>query len=70
MNTCPCCLHPMLRHINGHHLYWFCRHCWEEMPVLDVTNPKMSLGQSRQKTTPSDRLLIQENAGVLTSLGG
>ncbi|MBO3458320.1 hypothetical protein G7B40_004795 [Aetokthonos hydrillicola Thurmond2011] len=34
MNTCPCCSSRLLRHIHGHVIYWFCRHCWEVMPVL------------------------------------
>lgn len=25
----------MLRHIQHHRVYWFCRSCWQEMPVLD-----------------------------------
>lgn len=31
---CPCCSYPMLRHINNKRCYWFCRHCWQEMPDL------------------------------------
>jgi hypothetical protein len=34
MNTCPCCSHPLLRHIHRHEVYWFCRNCWQEMPML------------------------------------
>ncbi|MEQ9621134.1 hypothetical protein [Coleofasciculus chthonoplastes] len=37
MNTCPCCSHPLLRHISHHRLYWFCSHCWQEMPTVDTT---------------------------------
>ncbi len=35
MNYCPCCSHILLRHIRGSHIYWFCRNCWETMPVLE-----------------------------------
>lgn len=35
MSNCPCCSNPMLRHIRGHQIYWFCRHCWAEMPNLE-----------------------------------
>jgi len=34
MNTCPCCSHPLLRHVHNHEVYWFCRNCWQEMPIL------------------------------------
>ena len=32
---CPCCSTPLLRHLDRRHEYWFCRHCWQEMPDLD-----------------------------------
>ncbi len=34
MSTCPCCSHQLLRHIHRHEVYWFCRNCWQEMPML------------------------------------
>ncbi|MBD2775975.1 hypothetical protein [Iningainema tapete] len=50
MNYCPCCSHTLLRHIRGHEVYWFCRNCWQEMPVLTwnhftktLHNPKQDL---------------------------
>jgi hypothetical protein len=36
MNSCPCCSDVLLRHIRGHEVYWFCRNCWQSMPVLSV----------------------------------
>ncbi|MEH1950109.1 MAG: hypothetical protein V7K77_24615 [Nostoc sp.] len=35
MNYCPCCSSLLLEHIRGAETYWFCRHCWQEMPVYD-----------------------------------
>lgn len=35
MNQCPCCSNSMLRHFRNHQTYWFCRSCWQEMPLLD-----------------------------------
>ena len=35
MTHCPCCSHQMLRHIRHHRTYWFCQHCWQEMPPLE-----------------------------------
>ncbi len=34
MTNCPCCSNQMLRHIRHQRVYWFCRTCWQEMPVL------------------------------------
>ncbi|MBE9048016.1 hypothetical protein IQ255_27085 [Pleurocapsales cyanobacterium LEGE 10410] len=33
--ACPCCSTPMLRCLNRHKQYWFCRNCWQEMPDLE-----------------------------------
>ncbi|MFB2898519.1 hypothetical protein ACE1CI_36855 [Aerosakkonemataceae cyanobacterium BLCC-F50] len=41
MNNCPCCSHQMLRHIRHHQIYWFCRHCWQEMPLLERKVPSL-----------------------------
>ena len=27
----------MLHHLSNHREYWFCRHCWQEMPDLEHT---------------------------------
>lgn len=34
MNTCPCCSEVLLRHARHNKIYWFCTHCWQEMPNL------------------------------------
>jgi ribosomal protein L37AE/L43A len=36
MNTCPCCSSKLLRHIRQDRVYWFCSHCREEMPNLEL----------------------------------
>lgn len=33
MPYCPCCSEVLLLHIRHAEIYWFCRHCWSEMPV-------------------------------------
>lgn len=38
MNTCPCCSDVLLRHFKNHREYWFCRHCWQEMPLFENNN--------------------------------
>ncbi|WP_392533564.1 hypothetical protein [Nostoc sp. C117] len=35
MNYCPCCSGLLLEHVRGRQTYWFCRHCWQEMPVYN-----------------------------------
>ncbi|MDY6936798.1 MAG: hypothetical protein SWY16_03945 [Cyanobacteriota bacterium] len=35
MTLCPCCSHRMLRQVGNRKVYWFCRHCWQEMPSWD-----------------------------------
>ncbi len=41
MHTCPCCSSRLLRHINDREVYWFCRHCWQAMPVLGENKYKL-----------------------------
>ena len=32
---CPCCDNKLIHHISHHRDYWFCRSCWQEMPIID-----------------------------------
>ncbi|AFZ18903.1 hypothetical protein Mic7113_3161 [Allocoleopsis franciscana PCC 7113] len=41
MNTCPCCSEQLLRHIRQSSIYWFCARCKQEMPALELINPKL-----------------------------
>jgi ribosomal protein L37AE/L43A len=43
---CPCCSEPLLRHARHGRIYWFCTHCWQEMPDLELGADK-----SHQVTT-------------------
>jgi ribosomal protein L37AE/L43A len=38
MTSCPCCTNQMLRHLRQSQVYWFCRHCWQEMPVYSLNS--------------------------------
>ncbi|MBD2346464.1 hypothetical protein [Anabaena subtropica] len=39
MTSCPCCSRVLLPHIRGDsQIHWFCRHCWQDMPVFSLTN--------------------------------
>jgi hypothetical protein len=42
MNTCPCCSEHLLRHIRQSSIYWFCPRCKQEMPALELINPKLT----------------------------
>ncbi|MBV6626923.1 MAG: hypothetical protein KI793_28955 [Rivularia sp. (in: Bacteria)] len=33
MNYCPCCKDILLHHVNSGGTYWFCRSCWQAMPI-------------------------------------
>lgn len=34
-STCPCCSTTLIRRIRSQRVYWFCRHCYQEMPNLN-----------------------------------
>ncbi len=51
MVTCPYCSYQLLRHVRHGEIYWFCSHCWQEVPnlesvssflnrVIDTTKPR------------------------------
>nr|WP_084226917.1 hypothetical protein [Nostoc sp. KVJ20] len=48
MTNCPCCSNQMLRHIRLQETYWFCRHCWQEMPNLSSERNRSSLNLTRK----------------------
>jgi diguanylate cyclase (GGDEF)-like protein len=33
-HSCPCCSQPLLRHVSFKRIFWFCNHCYQEMPDL------------------------------------
>jgi uncharacterized Zn finger protein (UPF0148 family) len=35
-NSCPCCGGSLLRHARQGEIYWFCKTCWQEVPLLSV----------------------------------
>lgn len=47
MENCPCCSNQMLRHVRQSNAYWFCRHCWQEMPAFsELETSKLFLKSS------------------------
>ena len=37
MTGCSCCSNQMLRLVRQSQVYWFCRQCWQEMPVYNLS---------------------------------
>jgi DNA-directed RNA polymerase subunit M/transcription elongation factor TFIIS len=54
MNYCPCCSDLLLPHIRASGTYWFCRSCWQEMPIYEwgssISLPEAILGRNPQPT--------------------
>ncbi len=36
-HSCPCCSYGLLRHISNGGIYWRCSHCYQKMPVWDIS---------------------------------
>jgi hypothetical protein len=52
MNYCPCCSTLLLKHIRKKsEIHWFCRSCWQDMPVF-TANLSGSLSQTILDKTP------------------
>jgi len=64
-NTCPCCSSPLTHHFGNHREYWFCRHCWSEMPNLEVS-PRLKHRQST-KIVNLSTVFNKPNRSVLAS---
>ncbi|MEG4504504.1 hypothetical protein QUA81_10135 [Microcoleus sp. F6_B4] len=68
MNSCPCCSSQLLRHARHNRVYWFCSHCWQEMPDLS----EMILGHSA-RTHKRDSLVklpaLTPKLRILDSVG-
>ena len=58
MNNCPCCSNRLLRQTRGRDIYWFCLHCWQEMPLLDrAARTKHMLGTNTPAANPTGKSL-------------
>jgi ribosomal protein L37AE/L43A len=67
MATCPCCTQTMMRHIRHHHIYWFCRSCWQEMPVFEA-DPAQQIIVARATAPHSIHTLIAQSSDLLVPL--
>ncbi|MFH7026198.1 MAG: hypothetical protein ACHBN1_12525 [Heteroscytonema crispum UTEX LB 1556] len=55
MNYCPCCSSQLLRHTRGTQVYWFCRNCWQIMPII----------QNWKQCNDSAEFVLEESARTL-----
>lgn len=58
-SNCPCCSNTLLRHIRSGEVYWFCKHCHQEMPnyatILSSSTPhiiRSCASRSTKSNTP------------------
>lgn len=58
MSTCPCCSNRLLRHARHTGVYWFCSHCWQEMP--DLPDALVGVEKRRTQVARLERLLGQK----------
>lgn len=61
MTSCPCCSTPMLRHVRQNKMYWFCRSCWQEMPLVAINLGVISASLEQQ-------LVLQRSKKLLVAL--
>jgi len=56
--TCPCCDSSLLRHIRHGKVYWFCTHCWQEVPLLAIerTPVEASVSEAIALSQPSVKI--------------
>lgn len=68
MNICPCCSGKLLRHVRHGNVYWFCRHCWQEMPECSALSSVSlnSLGTLEQYFHSSLSTINEHHDLVLT----
>jgi hypothetical protein len=63
MTTCPCCSGVLLRHVRRDGVYWFCNHCWQEMPDFSLIScvhhrSMPSLPQVINELMPTQQLAV------------
>jgi len=67
MTNCPCCSHTLVQHISKSGTYWFCRHCWQEMPIFSE-NRSISLTNLFPEQVPGNQEISQRNRIALPNV--
>ena len=67
--VCPCCSNKLIHHISNHRDYWFCRSCWQEMPVFNMVVVKDRERRDRQPriTASLSDLVLSERVNLKTT---
>ena len=57
----------MLRHFSNYRTYWFCRHCWQEMPNLTafLKNDRFQKYQPINSSVSFRRVLKKNRTNLL-----
>ena len=69
ISLCPCCSNILLRHVNSQGVYWYCSHCYQEMPNYNqlINNLETASNLSDDKSSIKVNY-VEQKALVLTKL--
>lgn len=67
MVSCPVCSNQILRHIRHDDVYWFCSHCWQELPHIPSPRQQNRTRYSRLESHLA-RCLMREVGPQLASV--
>ncbi|MDH6060172.1 hypothetical protein NWP17_06935 [Chrysosporum bergii ANA360D] len=67
INYCPCCSGLLLPHIRVSGFAWFCRRCWQDMPVYNRLTSGLPEQVMTEKT--ADKIHNRDNQIFFTSKG-
>lgn len=59
-HLCPCCSQPLLRHVSCRRTFWFCNHCFQEMPDLEGLRDAQLTRHWLSKTITQRQQLLEE----------
>ncbi|MBZ8181145.1 hypothetical protein [Oscillatoria salina] len=60
MHKCPCCSGQLLHYVRKSGPYWFCSHCWQEMPDLASIVAAQKQKQRLERLSSSLATVTQE----------
>ncbi|NJO41222.1 MAG: hypothetical protein HC769_16025 [Cyanobacteria bacterium CRU_2_1] len=57
---CPYCSNRVIRHIQHHQIYWFCRNCWQrfsdsDLEAINLSSPFPTVFSSEKSFNPRMR---------------
>lgn len=60
MSHCPCCSYSLLRYVKVGKVYWFCPHCWQEMPNFENRAKLSSYRQNLEVSILKSQPVLKE----------